>query len=312
MSLLPSSNFRGLYLAKQQFNRTYKHPSVTSRPVREGRLRGSLYTPAGPGPFPVVLDLFGTAGGLIETRAALLASHGFMTLALAYFAYEDLQTHLDRIDLDYFEEGLNYLLKQPNAIKSGAGMVGVSKGAEIALMMSEFMPQLTAIVSINGLYFRSTNRVYYKEEELPIFLPDYGRMSMPDNAMYLIDCFDNLTKMDEKCIIKVEKSNAQFLLIASENDGQCPPLTTERCADRLKAAGKEANYEYLLCKGAGHLLEAPHSPFCYASYHSKFGCSFLWGGAKIAHTRAQEMAWPKILNFLRESLDPAGTVTSKL
>ncbi|TKC46379.1 hypothetical protein EI555_011059, partial [Monodon monoceros] len=42
------------------------------------------------GRFPVVIDLFGGIGGLIEIRASLLASHGFAVLALAYCDYEDL------------------------------------------------------------------------------------------------------------------------------------------------------------------------------------------------------------------------------
>jgi len=38
----------------------------------------------GPGPFPAVLDLWGGGGGLVEYRAALVASHGFVSLALDY------------------------------------------------------------------------------------------------------------------------------------------------------------------------------------------------------------------------------------
>lgn len=38
----------------------------------------------GPGPFPGVLDLWGGGGKLVEYRAALLASHGFASMALDY------------------------------------------------------------------------------------------------------------------------------------------------------------------------------------------------------------------------------------
>ncbi len=51
---------------------------------------------------PGVIDMFGTAGGLVEFRAALLASRGFTTLALAYFGYDDLPKGL-QIDSEYFE-----------------------------------------------------------------------------------------------------------------------------------------------------------------------------------------------------------------
>ena len=57
----------------------------------------------GKGPFATVLDVFGTGGGKIETRAALLASRGIFTLHLAYFNYEGLPKDLSKLELDYFE-----------------------------------------------------------------------------------------------------------------------------------------------------------------------------------------------------------------
>ena len=37
-----------------------------------------------------VIDLLGGVGGLVEFKASLLTSNGFVALALAYFAYDDL------------------------------------------------------------------------------------------------------------------------------------------------------------------------------------------------------------------------------
>lgn len=45
---------------------------------------------AGPGPFPAMLDLWGMGGGLVEYRAALLASRGYASLALAYIGHREL------------------------------------------------------------------------------------------------------------------------------------------------------------------------------------------------------------------------------
>ena len=46
--------------------------------------------------------MFGTAGGIVEFRAALLASRGFAAFALPYFAYDDLPTTFE-FNLEYFE-----------------------------------------------------------------------------------------------------------------------------------------------------------------------------------------------------------------
>ena len=56
----------------------------------------------GDGPFPGVIDMFGTVGGLFEFRSALLASRGFATYCLPYFAYDDLPPTLVDLDLEYF------------------------------------------------------------------------------------------------------------------------------------------------------------------------------------------------------------------
>lgn len=68
---------------------------------------------AGSGPFPGLIDLYGSGGGLVEYRASLLASRGFMTLALAYMAFEDLPAMPEILELSYFEEAVNFLRKQP-------------------------------------------------------------------------------------------------------------------------------------------------------------------------------------------------------
>lgn len=70
------------------------------------------YSP-GAGPFPGIIDLFGSGGGLCEYRASLLAGHGFAVLALAYFRFEDLPENMNEINLEYFEEAVGFMLQHP-------------------------------------------------------------------------------------------------------------------------------------------------------------------------------------------------------
>lgn len=53
--------------------------------------------------------MFG-GGGLVEFRAALLASKGFAVFALSYFGYDDLPNSVSDLDVDYFLVSL-YILK---------------------------------------------------------------------------------------------------------------------------------------------------------------------------------------------------------
>lgn len=76
------------------------------------------YSP-GAGPFPGIIDLFGSGGGLCEYRASLLAGHGFAVLALAYFRFEDLPEYLNDMHLEYFKEAVDFML-QHSKVGSGA------------------------------------------------------------------------------------------------------------------------------------------------------------------------------------------------
>jgi dienelactone hydrolase len=61
-------------------------PGVTVKLLDEDGLRGAWFLPPGDGPHPAVIVLGGSEGGLpVRSAAPLLASHGYATLALAYF-----------------------------------------------------------------------------------------------------------------------------------------------------------------------------------------------------------------------------------
>jgi acyl-coenzyme A thioesterase 1/2/4 len=70
----------------------------------------------GQGPFPGIIDVYGVGGGLLEYRAGLVAGHGFATLALAFYDFEDLPKELNVIEVDYFEEAVRYMLRHPKVL----------------------------------------------------------------------------------------------------------------------------------------------------------------------------------------------------
>ena len=109
--------------------------SVTSSVVREDGLVGQLFRPAGPGPHPGVILLRGSEGGLIASYAAFVASHGFLTLALAYFAYDGLPEVLRRIPLEYFQKAIIWLQEQRDVKGGGVALFGYSRCGELALLL---------------------------------------------------------------------------------------------------------------------------------------------------------------------------------
>ncbi|XP_010764226.1 acyl-coenzyme A thioesterase 3-like [Notothenia coriiceps] len=62
----------GGMLAEATNERLLVGDGVIRHPVKDGNIRGVLFTPPGEGPFPAVLDLYTFGGGLSEKRASLL------------------------------------------------------------------------------------------------------------------------------------------------------------------------------------------------------------------------------------------------
>ncbi|XP_064864499.1 bile acid-CoA:amino acid N-acyltransferase-like [Oncorhynchus nerka] len=59
-------------------------PVVQKIDIYKDGIQGTLFIPAGPGPFPAELDLSGGGGGLFEHRSSLLASESYVSLVLQY------------------------------------------------------------------------------------------------------------------------------------------------------------------------------------------------------------------------------------
>ena len=70
----------GRHEATARLAQTFVAEGVTHRAVREQvggmTLSGELYTPAGPGPHPLVIYMNGSSGGVNAPRAALFAARG--------------------------------------------------------------------------------------------------------------------------------------------------------------------------------------------------------------------------------------------
>ncbi|XP_038077227.1 bile acid-CoA:amino acid N-acyltransferase-like [Patiria miniata] len=147
-------------------------------------IRGVVYKPKGPGPFPAVLDMFGTAGGLMEFRAALLASRGYASYALPIFAYEDLSETMLNVDFEYFEEALKWFAAQSYVQPGGIGIVASSMGGSIGLHLAIKYPQLikaTAFVSCPP--FMPNVTLNYRGKALPFVWFDTEATTFDDEGV---------------------------------------------------------------------------------------------------------------------------------
>ncbi|XP_077319151.1 acyl-coenzyme A amino acid N-acyltransferase 1-like [Lithobates pipiens] len=284
--------------------RWYVAPGVQRLQVREGRLRGALFIPPGEGPFQGVIDLFGGTGGLIEYRSSLLASCGFATLALAYFGYEDLPKTFDYLDLKYFEEAAQFLSSHPKVCGSGVGVVGLSKGAEIALAMASYIPQIAATVCINGTVAICGSTFSYGDLVLPGTPYQRERtLITPSEAHIISPTFEDPTKPENQAsVLPVEKAKGPILFLVGENDQTCESLHFARFSSaRAKKWGKMDVYIESY-PGAGHLLEPPCFAFCPVSKVATLPNLMVWGGELVPHCQAQDISWSIMQDFLRKNI----------
>ena len=159
-------------LCESTVERWYLASDTKRIPIRHGNIRGTLFTPRqtdGQTRRPGIIDMFGLMGGLMEYRAALLASYGYSVLALTYFRHDDLPQTLE-LDYSYFEEAAEFLLNHSSVDKSqGLAVIGMSKGAEIALHMASYDASIRACVAINSSSFYMYGNNTYKGRDLQAF-----------------------------------------------------------------------------------------------------------------------------------------------
>lgn len=282
-------------LITKALNRWYRAKGVTVKIIRSGAVRGKLYLPPGTGPFPGIIDMYGSTGGIFECRSALLASRGFATLCLPFINYEDIPDVV-QVDLEYFEEAIEVLCNHPKVMSHGIGVIGTSMGAEIGLQMASYLPnkdKVRAVVAV-GACVAHAPHILHKGKEF-----SFG---------YTVDFFEYdegvsfqgpNTVIPPEGVIQFENATAKLLFLYGEDDKSVN--TGKNCAALTDYMEKHslANCEILVYPGAGHMIEPPYTPHIKNSWHHLFGLS-AFGGNVVDHSFAQEDSWKKVLSFFRE------------
>ncbi|XP_071963418.1 acyl-coenzyme A amino acid N-acyltransferase 2-like [Antedon mediterranea] len=300
-------------LGKTTVERWYMGKDVDRIEVRSGNIRGTLFKPKGKGPFPGIIDLFGASGGVTEFRSSLFATHGFASLALAYFAYEDLVTDIKKVDMVYFEEAVDWMLNNPCVMDSGIGIIGVSAGAQAVLRLSTICgPKVKACVCINGTPFYTPGepaRLYKGKESncLNVYLDRVVKEDDIVDITRYLPC--KREDIDHSTIINLEDAACQFLFIAGLDDKSTSEVHSKLACEYLKEHGKD-NWKILSYPGAGHLIEPPYAPLCSVCYHKSYSVAVKYGGYPDEHSVAQEDSWEKTLAFFKEHVGESDHVRS--
>ncbi len=315
----------GASLAQASAVRYLGSPGLVVKEVRENGLVGILYQPPGAGPFPGVIVLGGSEGGLVITPdAILLASHGYAALALAYFdpsqssQFAPLPAMMTLLPLEYFGKAIQWLQSQPGIDPQRIGMIGWSMGGQAALLVGGVYPQVKTVIAISAPIFvygvgkNSTefvSRWTYQGQPVPFLTSNYSEFkydhpyleavsSGKDPLPLLQDIKAGMEADPElaKATIPVEKIEGSILLITGTYDSVIPStLYAEIAIDQLKAHKFGYPYQHIINPGAGHSINFPFLP----AWNDKFNVlGTPFGTDAKALAQAEEISWPVILEYL--------------
>ncbi|XP_010892505.2 acyl-coenzyme A thioesterase 1-like [Esox lucius] len=302
---------QGPVLGTVTTERAFLGGGVRRTPVRGERIKGTLFTPPGPGPFPGVLDLPMMSRNISEVRACLLANKGFVVLAVALFGYEDQPKKVKHLDLEYFEEAVKFLRGRPEVHGAGIGVLAISKSGDVALSIASHLPGISATVAINGCNFSVHFPLHYKGTVIsPSPLPVWDKITpTPCGPLNVREATSS--DVNQASEIPIERSGSPFLFAASEDDGNWKScLYAQRAVARLRRHGRE-NVEVVTYPGAGHYLEVPYMPHCPSAIHPAVGKVVAFGGEAKPHHEAQLDLWRRIQEFFGKHLEGRHNIAEK-
>ncbi len=300
--------------ASAVLQRYYQMPDtgLVCIPLDAHGCKGFLYYPEMGGPFPGLILLGGSGGGMSIAMAKTLASNGFATLALAYFRYPELPGWLVEIPLEYFTGAIEWMKTRPAVQKTKLGLIGHSKGGECALLLASLYDEFSAVVGLvpsayvwkgvtplaksswtlsgKALPFISTIET---EEEVQQFIRGEATSVRKWYADGLAAARPDLI---DKATIPVEKIRAPLFLVSDRDDRTWP--SSEFCETIIQGL-KENNFGYevkhIRGENAGHQVYWP-------SYIPGTEPG-IEGGNPKDKVKWSLMAWNEMMSFLHKYLD---------
>src|SRR5215213_789809 len=240
--------------------------SVVATDVSENGVLGQFYRPAGTGPFPAIIALVGSQGGLLRQSPKVLAAHGYAVLSLAYFNYTSpldntsLPNSLYMIPVEYFGKAIEWIQSQPGVDPERIGLIGTSVGGTVGLQVATIYPQVKTVIVIGAPTVMDDRELSYQ-----------GQVSPSD--------------------IPIEKINGSILLISGTQDSQLNSVKFgELAIDRLKENSFAFTYRHIINHAAGHLISFPYAQRAKEIEEG--------GGSPQANAQAAAVVWPVVLEYL--------------
>lgn len=284
--------------------RWYLAPGVRRVEANENGVKGTFFLPPGPGPFPGVLDMWGGGGGLVEYRSALLASHGFVSLAMEYLPLNKPLGAPGALTISYFETAFRIVQEHPLVVADRVALFGLSLGATVSIALASYsrVARPACCVCINGGHIQPPDASV--QDAVDEISRRGAKVEADENNHVIWRKLILPLPEDPSRKMRVEKITCPMMLIVGLDDQNwAAPECAQDMERIMKDAGKGDLLTVLAYPETGHLIEPPYTPHFRSSnfivQHTREKVTLLWGGQPKPHADAQEDSWRKILQFLQ-------------
>jgi dienelactone hydrolase len=291
-------------------------------------LVGSLFRPAGDGPFPGVVVLHGSGGRPDVATALLLAANGYAAFAPQYFGDPaPLPDQLAEVPVEYLDRARQWLGELPAVRSDALGLYGTSKGAEYALLGGATYDWVGAVVAVapSGLVWagltqgRERTSSWTRDGEPLDYVPTAFPPSVVGDYLaswplgdpvslrptYEVPLSDAGAGTVADATIPVEDIDGPVTLLAGGRDALWPSVRLGRAAARrLRTSDHPHAVRFREYPDAGHGISFPYQPTTGLTAVPGFppGTSLALGGTPAGLARAAREGWPAALSALEEGL----------
>jgi esterase/lipase len=250
---------------------------------------------------------------------ALLASHGFNVLTVAYFGEKGLPARLSQIPLEYLERIFTWLSKNPITNGKEIHLLGVSKGGELELLLASRYPFITKVAGFaphaycfQGLAFKNVSSWTYGGKSLPfiqlknhwVFTNMAGCFirNEPFGFTYTYKKGLNAARNKEAARIKIENAKADLLLFAGKQNNMWNSYDgCVQIMDTLRKCNYQHTYDLIAYEDAGEPFYAPYViPAGETTLKIAPRLMLSMGGTLEANAHAQSDSWEKAIEFFKK------------
>lgn len=248
------------------------------------------------------------------------ASKDMVGLSISYSGKEGLPRLPEEIELEYFENAINWLAKQPEVDPTKIVVMGASRNAELALIIAVTFPKyISGVVAYAPSSVSWSNTVLpynsnelkpswtYKGVDIP-YVPMKKITGVESDTIQMVAYWKNglaKTNFVKQAAIKVEKITGPIILFSGNDDKVWPSsIMADMIEKRLEDTNFEHSFQNIKYDNAGHLISTnPDQNSSYRTgkiYIDGKEYQFEFGGDDNGDFKAKQDARLKLMEFLEK------------